>query len=107
MGWLLDPHIWGATPCIKDRPSPRVRPTLRLMSSLKRTATFGLRRAAVRDDRLKSTAVYGRDVHDNACSHIESLNCFGRFGNRLNESDHQHHVGTLTRLPVPAQHSGQ
>jgi hypothetical protein len=47
-----------------------------------------LRRAAVRDDRLKSTAVCGRDVHDNACSHIESLNCFGRFGNRLNESDH-------------------
>ncbi len=47
-----------------------------------------LRRPAVRDDRLKSTAVCGRDVHDNACSHIESLNCFGRFGNRLNGSDH-------------------
>src|SRR5882762_8575260 len=22
------PHIWGATPCIKDRQCPRVRPTL-------------------------------------------------------------------------------
>ena len=29
MGWLLDPH-WGATPCIKDCPSPRVRPSLKL-----------------------------------------------------------------------------
>jgi hypothetical protein len=47
-----------------------------------------LRRAAVRDDRLKSTAVCGRGDHDNACSHIESLNCFARFGNRLNGSDH-------------------
>jgi len=29
-----------------------------------------------------------RFIHDNSCSHDESLNCFGRFGNRLNESDH-------------------
>ncbi len=36
---------------------------------------------------IKSTGVRGRDVHDNACSHTESLNCFGRFVNRLNESD--------------------
>ena len=28
------------------------------------------------------------NVHDNSCSHAESLNCFGRFGNRPNESDH-------------------
>jgi hypothetical protein len=28
------------------------------------------------------------DLHDNSCSHSESLNCFGRFGNRPNESDH-------------------
>jgi hypothetical protein len=47
-----------------------------------------LRRAAVRDDRLKPMAVRRRDVDDNSCSHAESLNCFGRFGNRLNESDH-------------------
>ena len=47
-----------------------------------------LRRAAVRDDRLKPMAVRARDVDDNSCSHAESLNCFGRFGNRLNESDH-------------------
>jgi hypothetical protein len=38
---------------------------------------------------VECAAVCGRDVHDNACSHTESLNCFfGRFGNRLNESDH-------------------
>jgi len=27
MGGLLDRHIWGATPCIKDRPHHKVRPT--------------------------------------------------------------------------------
>jgi hypothetical protein len=47
-----------------------------------------LRRAAIRDDRFKSTPIVSRDVDDNSCSHDESLNCFGRFGNRLNESDH-------------------
>jgi site-specific DNA recombinase len=47
-----------------------------------------LRRAAVRYDRLKPSAVGWRDVDDNSCSHAESLNCFGRFGNRPNESDH-------------------
>src|SRR6266496_2959569 len=47
-----------------------------------------LRRAAIRDDRLKSTAVCPGDVDDNSCSHDESLNCFGRFGNRPYESDH-------------------
>jgi hypothetical protein len=26
MNGLLDRHIWGATPCIKDRPRPKVRP---------------------------------------------------------------------------------
>ena len=46
------------------------------------------RRAEIRDDRLKSMAVPSGDVHDNSCSHAESLNCFGRFGNRSNESDH-------------------
>ena len=35
-----------------------------------------------------STAIRSGDSHDNACSHKESLNCFGRFGNRPNESDH-------------------
>jgi sulfatase maturation enzyme AslB (radical SAM superfamily) len=29
-----------------------------------------------------------RDVDDNSCSHNESLDCFGRFGNCPNESDH-------------------
>ena len=47
-----------------------------------------LRRATVRDDRLKPMAVRLRDVDDSSCSHAESLNCFGRFGNRLNESYH-------------------
>jgi hypothetical protein len=28
------------------------------------------------------------DVHDNSCSHAESLNCFARFGNPPNESNH-------------------
>jgi len=38
--------------------------------------------------RLKPVAVCSCDIHDNSCSHNESLNCFGRFGNRPNESDH-------------------
>jgi hypothetical protein len=38
-------------------------------------------RAAIRDDRLKPMAIRLDDVHDNSCSHDESLNCFGRFGN--------------------------
>jgi hypothetical protein len=33
---------------------------------------------------LEATA---RDVDDNSCSHAESLNCFGRFGNlRMNQT---------------------
>ena len=47
-----------------------------------------LRRVAVARNRLKLTAIFRRDVHDNSCSHDESLNCFGHFGNRPNESDH-------------------
>ena len=47
-----------------------------------------LRRAAIRDDCLKSMAVGPGDLYDNSCSHAESLNCFGRFGNPLMESDH-------------------
>jgi len=47
-----------------------------------------LRRTAIRHDRLKATAICSRDVDDNSCSHDESLNRFGRFGNRPNESDH-------------------
>ena len=39
-----------------------------------------LRSAAIGDNRLKPTAIFRRDVHDNSCSHNESLNCFGRFG---------------------------
>jgi hypothetical protein len=44
--------------------------------------------AAIRNDRLKTAAIRARDVNDNSRSHNESLNCFGRFGNRPNESDH-------------------
>jgi hypothetical protein len=29
------------------------------------------------------------DVQDNSCSHAASPNCFGRFGNRPNESDRE------------------
>ena len=47
-----------------------------------------LRRAAVPDNRLKAAAIGGCHRHDNSCSHAESLNCFERFGNHLNESDH-------------------
>jgi len=47
-----------------------------------------MRRTAVRDDRLKPTAIFRRDVDDDPCSHAESLNCFARFGNRPNESNH-------------------
>ena len=47
-----------------------------------------LPRTAIRHDRLKATPIGSRDVDDNSCSHAESLNCFGRFGNRPNESDH-------------------
>jgi len=48
-----------------------------------------LGRAAIRDDRFKPTAILSCDLDDNLCSHAESLNCFGRFGNRPNGSDHQ------------------
>jgi hypothetical protein len=44
--------------------------------------------AAIRNDRLKPEAIRSPDVDDNSCSHNESLDCFGRFGNRQNESDH-------------------
>ena len=47
-----------------------------------------LRRAAIRDDRLKPSAIRSGNVHDNSCSHGESLNCFGQFGNCPNESAH-------------------
>ena len=47
-----------------------------------------LRRAAIQHDRLKPMAVGSCDVHNNSCSHVETLNCFARFGNRPNESDH-------------------
>ena len=52
------------------------------------TPNMLLRRAAIQDHRLKSTAIRSGDVDDNSCSHGESLNCFGRFGNRPYESDH-------------------
>jgi hypothetical protein len=66
-------------------------PIERLNGEIKRRAEVVgmlLRRAAIRDDRLKSTAVCLANVDDNSCSHGESLNCFRRFGNRPNESDY-------------------
>ena len=56
------------------------------MMLARHTCFCGALRSA--DDRLKPTAVRSGDVDDNSCSHTESLNCFGRFGNRPNESDH-------------------
>jgi hypothetical protein len=47
-----------------------------------------LRRAAIRDDRFKPTAIVLCDFDKNPCSHSESLNCFGRLENRLDASDH-------------------
>jgi hypothetical protein len=47
-----------------------------------------LRRAAIRNDRLKSMPVSPGDLYNNSCSHAESLNCFDRFGNPPMESDH-------------------
>src|SRR5262245_39756608 len=52
------------------------------------TGAAGLHRQARLGAIEGLTAVCGRDVHDNVCSHTESLNCFWRFGNRPNESDH-------------------
>src|SRR5262245_4119650 len=46
-----------------------------------------LRSASIRKDPLTPKAIFRRDVHHNSCFHIESLNCFERFGNRPNESD--------------------
>jgi hypothetical protein len=37
-------------------------------------------RAAIRNDRLKPTAIFRRDVDHDPCPHAESLNCFGRLG---------------------------
>ena len=47
-----------------------------------------LGRIAIRDDRPQPTAILRRDGDDDPCSHPKSLNRFGRFGNRPNESDH-------------------
>ncbi len=47
-------------------------------------------RATIRNDRLKPEAICSRDVDDNSCSHNESLDCFGRFGDlgivRMNQT---------------------
>src|SRR5262245_17294433 len=47
-----------------------------------------LRRVAIADNRLKPPAILRRDLHDNSCSHDESMNSFARFANRPTESDH-------------------
>ena len=54
-----------------------------------------LRSATTASSRRRSSE---RDLDDNPCSHPESLNRFGRFGNRPNESDHageEHLAGIL------------
>src|SRR4029077_10809779 len=38
--------------------------------------------------RLPERKSHRRDLHDNSCSHEESMNSFARFGNRPTESDH-------------------
>jgi hypothetical protein len=55
-------------------------------------------RATIRHNSLKSTAVRPRDVNDNSYSHNESLNWFGRFGNRPSES--------ARAMLITALHSG-
>jgi hypothetical protein len=47
-----------------------------------------LRRTAIRDDRFKPAAIVSCDFDNNPCSHIESLNRSGRFGNRPSASVH-------------------
>ena len=47
-----------------------------------------MRRATVRDNCLKLAPIGKREVDDYSCSHAESLNCFGRFGDHPNESYH-------------------
>jgi len=47
-----------------------------------------LQRVAIGHNRLKPTAIVRRDLDRNSRSHHESLNCFGRFGNRPIELDH-------------------
>ena len=47
-----------------------------------------LRHVAIGHNRLKPTAIVRRDLDRNSRSHHESLNCFGRFGNRPIKSDH-------------------
>src|SRR5262249_15550098 len=47
-----------------------------------------LQGAAIRDDRLKPTAIHWGDVGDSSCSPDQSLNCFTRFWNRPNSFDH-------------------
>ncbi len=47
-----------------------------------------LRRAPIRNDRLKPTAIVRRDRHNDPCSHFQSMSWFGRFGNCPNASVH-------------------
>src|SRR6202022_4347590 len=60
-----------------------------------------LRRATIRDDRLKSMAVRSGDVHDNSCSHAESLNCFARFG--YPPKDSNHYPVCVRAIAIPAR----
>jgi hypothetical protein len=60
---------------------PRLTAASTRWGSAVQTKGFGLELVSARN-RLMAA------LDDNACSHSESLNCFGRFGNRLNASHH-------------------
>jgi hypothetical protein len=56
------------------------------MMLARQTCFWGaLRSATIASSRRR---IVTRDLDDNPCSHAESLNCFGRLGNRPNASDH-------------------
>jgi hypothetical protein len=87
---------WGASwwasriRCTERRLTPAAFARIRTVQWVASPAAIQQRSAwaAVGDVRLKLTAIHSGDVHHNSCSHDESLNCFGRFGNRPNESGH-------------------
>ena len=62
-------------------------PDRRMISDVPQAPDMLLRRVAIGHNRLKPTAIVRRDLDRNSRSHHESLNCFGRFGNRPIESD--------------------
>jgi hypothetical protein len=76
LGLAGSPHDLGRTAAVGRRQDDLGAPNMLL------------RCVAIADNRFKSTAIFRCDVDNNSCSHNESMNCFGHFGNRPNESDH-------------------